>query len=90
MMTMDCDGVLHRRVYKLFLGVGRNRDSAVFLARIISAIYKHSGHWGLPRHNCFSLHPFTRGRNVIVVGDSYSDLGATITAPQPDLNLAFI
>jgi hypothetical protein len=47
-MTMHCDSVLHGRIQKFFFGICRNGDGAVFLAWIITAIHKHSGHLDLP------------------------------------------
>jgi hypothetical protein len=55
-MAMYCDSVLHGRIYKFLLGIRRNRDRAVHLAWVFTAIHKHSGHPGLPddsRHSPF-------------------------------------
>lgn len=77
-MTVHCDGVLRRRVYKLILVVGRDRDRAVLLARIITAIYNHSGHLSLPWHDCFSLRPFLHSRNAV----ADLDCRGIISAPR--------
>ena len=44
-MTVHRHGVLHRRVYKFFLSVGRNRNRTFHLAWIVTAIHNHSSHW---------------------------------------------
>src|SRR5215212_9626363 len=49
LMSMHSDSVLHCRVYKLFLAIGRNCNGAVHFARVITAVHKQSGHRGLPR-----------------------------------------
>jgi len=48
LMAMHRDSVLYRRFQKLLFGIGWNRDRAVHLTWIISAIHKHSTHVGLP------------------------------------------
>jgi hypothetical protein len=48
-MAMHCDGVLRCRVYKFLPAICRNRDRAVLLARVITAIDKQSSHLGLPK-----------------------------------------
>jgi hypothetical protein len=47
-VTMHGDGVLHCRVYKFLLGICRDRDRAVHLAWVFTAVHKHSGHLSLP------------------------------------------
>src|SRR4051812_15820092 len=47
-MAVHGNGVLRRRVNKLRLGVGRNRDRTVLLARIVPAVHVVSSHESLP------------------------------------------
>jgi hypothetical protein len=57
-VTMHRDSVLHCRVYKFLLGIRRNRDRAVHLAWVFTAIHKHSGHLTLPCRNDRQYSPF--------------------------------
>jgi len=64
-VTVHRDSVLHCRVYKFLLGICRDRDRAVHLAWVITAIHKHSGHLTLPCAMILSIRPFLAMLGVI-------------------------
>ena len=64
-MSMDLDGMMRCRVDKLVFSVGRDRDSAVRVARKLPAIDIFAGHVPSPdearsHYSLFTLGPTTR------------------------------